>query len=344
VRVRYEIYDGIPLISKWLTVVNDGQHPIRLNSFVSENLAVIEPEVAVDAPDQWERPNLHIESDYAFHGMTPKTANRTTYWVTDSLFTSQVNYDLKTPCLLESRPPLGPDLALRPGELFDTFRTFELVYDSYDRERKGLALRRMYRTIAPWVTENPIFLHLTSTDPKVVKEAVDQCVEVGFEMIILSFGSGLNMESDDPAYIAQMKQLVDYAHSKGIELGGYSLLASRRISDQDDVVNPKTGKTGGAIFGDSPCLQSAWGIDYFRRLRNFLDKALTFLNTTDRIRVMFAPRCNTRVTRDWMTLSGNSGRRSRISMPGAADETFISMSPTGTSSLVRTRPASDIVR
>ena len=272
VRVRYEIYDGIPLISKWLTVVNDGRHPIRLNSFVSENLAVIEPEVAVDAPDQWERPNIHIESDYAFHGMTPKTANRTTYWVTDSLFTSQVNYDLKTPCVLESRPPLGPDVALRPGESFDTFRTFELVYDSYDRERKGLALRRMYRTIAPWVTENPIFLHLTSTDPKVVKEAVDQCAEVGFEMIILSFGSGLNMESDDPTYIAQMKQLVDYAHSKGIELGGYSLLASQRISDQDDVINPKTGKTGGAIFGDSPCLQSAWGIDYFRRLRNFLEK------------------------------------------------------------------------
>lgn len=272
VDVHYEIYDGLPLIAKWLSVSNAGPKPVVLNSFISENLAVVEPEVSVGTVEQWDRPNIQIASDYAFNGMTPKSANRTAYWVEDPSFTSQVNYELKTPCVLECRLPLGPEETIEPGRTFETFRTFELIYDSTERERKGLALRKMYRTISPWVTENPIFLHLKSTDPEVVKQAVDQCAAVGFEMIILSFGSGLNMESTDEAYIQKMKELADYAHSKGIELGGYSLLASRRISEKDDVINPKTGKTGGAIFGDSPCLGSPWGKDYFARITNFLEK------------------------------------------------------------------------
>ena len=232
---------------------------------------MVESEVSVDSVDQWERPNLVVASDYSFQGMSPKSANRIAYWVEDPSFTSQVNYQLKTPCVLECRPPIGPDAEIAAGRRFETFRTFELVPDSTDRERKGLAVRRMYRTLAPWVTENPIFLHLKSVDPAIVRQAVDQCAAVGFEMIILSFGSGLDMENTDSANLAKMKDLADYAHAKGIELGGYSLLASRRIDDADDVINPKTGRPGGAIFGNSPCLGSRWGQEYFDRLRRFLE-------------------------------------------------------------------------
>jgi hypothetical protein len=80
------------------------------------------------------------------------------------------------------------------------------------------------------------------------------------------------MENIEPDYMAQMKELVDYAHSKNIELGGYSLLASRRISDEHDVINPETGKTGGAIFGNSPCLCSRWGSDYFEKITTFIEQ------------------------------------------------------------------------
>jgi len=273
VTVHYEIYDGLPLLAKWVTVRNDGPRPVRLKTFISETLAVVESETTVNAVAEWDHPNIHIESDYAYLGSSPKSANRTAFWVTDPTFTTQVNYELKTPCVLECRPPVGPDIDIAPGSAFDSFRTWELVYDSFDRERKGLSLRRMYRTIAPWVTENPIFLHLKSIDPAVVREAVDQCAAVGFEMIILSFGSGLDMENDDPAYLGQMKALADYAHAKGIRLGGYSLLASRTIGPADDVINPATGKPGGfAAFGNSPCLGSRWGLAYFQKLKTFFER------------------------------------------------------------------------
>jgi hypothetical protein len=114
-------------------------------------------------------------------------------------------------------------------------------------------------------------MHVRRADQQSVKLAIDQCAEVGFEMVIVSFGSGLNMEDEDAVYLAQMKSLVEYAHSKGVQLGGYSLLASRRIDNENDVINPKTGRPGDAIFGNSPCLGSRWGLDYFRKLRHFIE-------------------------------------------------------------------------
>jgi hypothetical protein len=242
-----------------------------LNSFTSEILAVVEYESHVEGYEKWNVPNLHVESDYAFAGMNALVANHTTYWIADPEYVTQVHYQRQNPCLLESRPPLGPELEIPPGETFESFRTFELVYDSTERERKGLALRRMYRTIAPWVTENPLMMHVRYADPASVRKAIDQCAEVGFEMVILTFGSGFNIENEDPKYLAHWKELADYAHSKGIEIGGYSLLSSRRIGPEHDVIDVNTGKPGGAKFGNAPCIHSRWGQEYFRKLYQFFE-------------------------------------------------------------------------
>ena len=272
VSIHYEMYDGIPLISKWFTLHNGSDRDVRLNKFVSEILAVVEHESVVEWKSRWETPNIHVESDYAMHGMDPGSSNRSTHWLPDPQYSTQVNYRRQTPAMLESRPPIGPDAMIEPGGTFESFRTFLLAHDSTERERRGLAMRRMYRTIAPWVTENPIMMHVRRSEPAAVRLAIDQAAEVGFEMVILTFGSGFNIENEDAAYIARITGLVDYAHSKGVELGGYSLLASRRIDDENDAINPETGKPGGMIFGNSPCLGSKWGADYFRKLRNFIEK------------------------------------------------------------------------
>jgi hypothetical protein len=281
VAVHYELYDSIPVLCKWMEIQNLGDEPVLIDRFTSEILAAIEYESSVERRGKvfehpeitpMRPPNMHIESDFIFGAMEPVGGNRTVHWIPDPEYLTQVNYLRNTPNLLEVRPPLGPDWKLDPGENFQTFRTYELIFDSYDRERNGLAKRRMYRTIAPWTTENPIMMHVRSAEPEAVKSAIDQCAEVGFEMVILTFGSGFNVENDDPAYIQQMKELVDYAHSKGVELGGYSLLASRKISPDQDVIHWETGKPGDAFFGNSPCLESEWGNRYFEKLYNFFSK------------------------------------------------------------------------
>ncbi|HXS54989.1 MAG TPA: hypothetical protein VN726_02625, partial [Hanamia sp.] len=272
VAVHYQLYDNIPLMSKWVSIENNSGKPITVNSFKNEILSMVEEESVVGGDGRLANPHINIQSDYSFGDMTSKYADHTTYWLPDSLYTSQVNYNLRTPCLLESKPPIGPAVRLQPQQKFEPFHTYEMMYDSYDKERCGLAERKMYRILAPWATENPIFLHLTSTDPTIVKNAVDQCYATGFEMVILSFGSGLNMEDTSEANIQKIKSLVDYAHSKGIEMGGYSLFSSRSIDPKDDVINPETGKPGGAIFGNAPCLGSEWGLAYLQKLKTFIAK------------------------------------------------------------------------
>jgi len=276
VEVHYELYDGLPVIAKWLTIRNTSSRPVTLNFLAVEQLAVIEPESIVDGPPvNFRGPYRVLEafSDYAFGGnMTSNADAPAIHWKSDPLYATQVHYERQTPCLLECAPPIGPEALIQPGGAFQSFRAFELAHDSTERERRGLAVRRAWRSLAPWVQENPILMHVRSARPEAVRTAVDQCAEVGFQMVILTFGSGFDIENEKPEYLAQIKGLADYARSKGIVLGGYSLLASRSIDPENDAINPQTGKPGGARFGNSPCLGSPWAEDYFRKLRQFFEQ------------------------------------------------------------------------
>lgn len=269
--VFYELYDGIPVLAKWISLQNKGTTTITIDRFTSEILAAVEYGSSVEAREyNVPPPNIHVETDYAFASMDVKDANHhAVHWENDPDYQTQVNYLRTTPCLLKVYPELGPDQEVMPDSTFVSFRTYVLPYDSYSRERQGLAQRRMYRVIAPWTTENPLMMHARFADWERVKTAIDQAAEVGFEMVILTFGSGFNIEEDSEQYISKMKTYADYAHSKGVEIGGYSLLASRKIGDGQDVVMPE-GQT--PTFGNSPCIGSEWGQEYFKKLYGFYDK------------------------------------------------------------------------
>lgn len=269
--VHYELYDGLPLLCKWISLENGSARSVHLDSFTSEILACVEPSSQVEDLAEPRLPNLHVETDFttcSMHGASSQPD--AVYWLEDPEYRTQVNYLLKTKCKLECRPSIGPSIDIAPKEKFDSFRAWILAHENRDTVRQGLALNRMYQTIAPWVNENPIIHHVRNADPKSVELAVDQSSEVGFELVIMTFGSGFNIENDSKEYLDGMSRLADYAHSKNIALGGYSLLASRSVGPTEDVVNPKTGKTGGfARFGNSPCLESHWGQSYFSKLENF---------------------------------------------------------------------------
>lgn len=275
IRVNYAIYDGLPLVAKWVTVENKSQQVIRLDRVKSEILAVVEEESAVVGGTEQMRKQhgIYFETNYAFNNaMRYDISDQTTHWKADSTYTSQVNYNYKTPSLVEIYPEKAPGIELYPGKVFQSPRTYELLMDSYDRERNGMAIRKMYRTIAPWVKENPIFMHLVSKNDAQVRDAVDQCAATGYEALILSFGSHINMEDSSADNIRRWKENAAYAHSKGIKIGGYSLFSSRRISDEDDVIDPKTGKPGGAFFGHAPCFGSKWGLAYRDKIKYFFEQ------------------------------------------------------------------------
>lgn len=266
VEVHYELYDGLPLFSKWLVLKNSSERPYRLDSFTAEQLRIVEPESTVESAPDSEEPNLWVESDYSFGAMDARHAiDKGVRYVVDEQYSTQVHYDRQTRCLLECKPEFGPGVTLEPSETFESFRVFELLLDSTDRERRGLAQRRMYRTIAPWTAENPLMFHVRSASPDSIRRAIQQCDEVGFELIIMTFGSGFNFESRDPKYQAEYRTLALEAHAKGIELGGYSLLASRGAGTAEENTQGFPAK-----YGVMPCLGAQWGRDYLEQLRSFL--------------------------------------------------------------------------
>lgn len=273
--VQYELYDGIPLIVKSLSIKNNAGQSITINKIVNESLGLVEEESAVvgSSEEMKKQHGIYVETNYAFNNaMRYDISDQTTHWLIDSSYTSQVNYNYQTPCLLEVFPEKVKAINLQPGEFLNSVRTHELLMDSYDRERRGLMIQRMYKTVAPWTTQNPIFMHLVSRNDEQVRTAVDQCAETGYEALILSFGSHCNMEDTSKANVEKWKILADYAHSKGIQIGSYSLFSSRRIDDETDVIDPKTGKPGGAFFGNAPCMGSKWGLTYIDKLKYFITK------------------------------------------------------------------------
>ncbi len=268
VSVHYELYDGVPVMSKWLTVHNGGDAEITVNRFSSEILAVVERDSWVTGGQDAPMPvpdSLHVETDFAFASFNHEDANwNVVHWRSDPQYSTQVSYSRATPCLLVVEPTYGPAQVVKSGGTFESCRAFELVYDSTERERRSLSLRRMYRTIAPWVTENPLMHHLRNArDPQVVRNAIDQAAEVGFEMVIMSFRSGFNMENESPEYLNAWKAVGDYAASKGIDVGGYSLLSSRNAGGSNNVISPPGIRPR---HGKCPCPGSIWGQDYFRKL------------------------------------------------------------------------------
>lgn len=264
--VSLQIYDNSPAIGKTVTIQPNPGKQIRVDQIAPERLSLVEGESEVEANASWRLPNVTVLADLSFGG----SRNTSVFWEADPAYTTQVNYLLNTPCVLEVRPPHGMFETSSQAPI-RSISSYVILHKGIDRERNTLEQRHLYRTLAPWVLDNPLMLHVVSNDDQEIRTAIDQAAQCGFEMVIMSFGSGLNMEDTSAANIARWRTLREYATHKGIRFGGYSLLASRRISDEHDVINPATGKTGGAIFGNSPCLGSKWGIEYFAKLRAFIE-------------------------------------------------------------------------
>ena len=224
ISVHYEMYQGAPILAKWISVSYESRTPIVINSVVVEYLAVQKPyaplsyqplpkpwDIGTGATGSW----LYVEADQPY-GVVIK-------WIQDSYLIFGANEGILVCSYYEG----GPSVVLtnittdtRYMSQFDSFKVIELVTDTDDRERVGLSRHRLTRLLAPQTQENPIFFHATNTTPDGFRAIVDQMSEVGFEMYIYSFGSGFYMENTDPKYLNIIKSNVQYAHSKGIEVGG----------------------------------------------------------------------------------------------------------------------------
>ena len=274
ITITYEMYPGVPLLTQWLSVssLSPAAAGVVVTGCLPVSLRLAQPysprtpsagtgDQAADVTS-W----LYVQTDQA-HGTD-------VLWPTDGAAPAspgadeavlQTNYSSGGPGVILSGGAAPPERLFKTlvGDTvaeFVSFRTFLLVTDTYDAERLGLSVRRLYRLWAPHAQENPIFFHATDTTTAGFQLEIDQMAEVGFEMLIYSFGSGFTLETADPAYLAQVKAQIAYAKSKGIEVGGYDLICLDRghggyggnVGDQWDRV------LDDGSLGLDACFASGW--------------------------------------------------------------------------------------
>lgn len=287
VKVNYEIYQGLPVMAKWVEVVNGGEKSVVLNEIETEVLAMNQ--------DQIDR--IHVESDFSFalvnadlqgsalmhyNGVPKKyhVGESTTKWRVDEEYNTWASHNqaedkfLGFPHhnLLVSTLPMGPDVELTADAPFKSYVTFELLHDSDDRERQALAHRRMYKKLAPQVTESLISGGITSHDETELKHFIDQMAELGLEQLDIMAWPGISHDNLDSAYVQHWRKIATYARERGIVMGGYELqVASRGRGKEVDCIHPETGKPG-SLFGQSVCIASAWKDTYYPKMWEFFDR------------------------------------------------------------------------
>ena len=282
VDVHYEIYQGLPVIMKTFTLHNRAAKDVVVTQFEGEHLAV-QPTVSR---------LLHVESDYSFAlaNATDKGSGLgihmgggggqfkdyylgggTTRFIRDPDWGSMATLNQAEDLFLEdpqnglllSRPTVGPNWSVKPGEAFAAFRTFEILNDSSERERFFLAQRQFYKKLAPQSTEHQLQAFAPNAgDLGTLGPLLDQMAEFGFELLQApAFTGSFQHSNASPANINAMKLVCDYAKTKGIRVGAYELMmASRGWGSRQDNFNciDPASKQPGSMFGQSACGASAW--------------------------------------------------------------------------------------
>ncbi len=120
-----------------------------------------------------------------------------------------------------SRPTVGPNWTVKPGESFEAFRTFEILNDRTERERYFLAQRRFYKKLAPQGAEHQLQVSAPSArELGTLAPLIDQMAELGFEFLQAPSCPASFRHSDcSAANIRMMKTICDYARTKGVRVG-----------------------------------------------------------------------------------------------------------------------------
>lgn len=295
VAVSYEIYDGIPVMMKTFKLINKSGKELVVTKFEGEHLAVQPTNSAM----------IHVESDYSFglanfretssglgiHANGGRAGFKdyylgggTTRFVRDPDWGSMATLNpaedifLNDPenALLLSQPPSGPNWAVKQGDAFDAFRTFEIFNDTpTGTERAFLAQRRFYRVVAPQSNEKLLEVHAPySRDLKTLGPLLDQMHEIGFEQLQApEHPGGFNYADPSESNVASMKAVCDYAKKYNIRVGAYQLVIASQggWGAENNCIDPVSNKPGSA-FGQSVCAASKWADMYYDNMWQMFDK------------------------------------------------------------------------
>ena len=283
----YELYQGAPMLSKWLEAGLLPDAPPPTDPILIEALTTELLPVNCDQSPSAEK-NAGGFVSGLLHAQTTAAHGSAIVWQVSTNITNDPG--ACEPVLNVSYSPslgvlIGSPAAGLITDKFASFRTILLLHDSFDPTRQMLARHQVYRRLAPWIQENLLELHLTDASQLAFDTALEQIVDVGFEALVLSFGSGFNFELDpSDKRVDKLADNVGKANAMGIEVGGYDLVDLDRghggyggnVGDQWDCVDPSSGD-----LTANACYASGWRDKLEEMLFGITHKANITIVTTD---------------------------------------------------------------
>ena len=261
VTVHTEMYDGIPALSRWLTVA------MKPGSKAAGPVVSQASMELLHIP--WNlRNRLHAETAFMpslgirnsgeaagyvpVDGSTPPnfTSPMRSLWAYDDQLMGpwgedsamEYWYDMGVnETMLDIKFPFGPGVNIT-GSPLETFRVYEILHEDDDLDRQGLARRKLLRTVAPQVGMDITPFFSVGGDSASIRAGADAAAEAGFGAIHTQVDSS-NMSA---AYIAQVRSDVEYVHSKGLAAAFYVLLQNPPgLTAKDEAIDPDTGEGDG---------------------------------------------------------------------------------------------------
>ena len=287
VTVHYEMYDGIPVTKKWISVHQENKSglPRFINTMVIELLRA--PNFA---PEQ-----MTIVSQQA-NNPTPFDQQVQRMWFRDPMYDQCCDKALHIPYTLYTfliigygadmvyGSPSGPGANVTATEHFESLSVVEILHDNMDYERQGLAIKRMHRTITPQLLENPTnFMTLDISSTSAFRLAIDQAADVGLELLTIGFGAagwcGMCFNQlRNSTFKAWFKSQVDYAKSRNIEVTAYTLMQHNGWGEVVPVEEQILSEEG--VRGPIACFATSWHAMYRKSVLEFIqDVGLAGLET-----------------------------------------------------------------
>jgi len=288
VRVHYEMYDGMPVLRKWVEVAaGDAPQPVSVDTLVYEMLRApnFAPEHMSIVQQQYNNP---VPADDQTRGGS--FGRDFSLWFADADYDACCDQELHVPYTLYTRllvgytasaaygGPTGPGAVVTPhGASFHSLSLRTILHDSLSAERVGLGIREMHRRLAPHLLENPINLMATDISTSAAFTlAIDQAAETGHEILIVGFGAkgwcGLCFSQlRNQSFRGWFKAHVAYAAKRGVEVSGYTLMQHNGWGESIPLAEQTLGRDL-STRGPTACFATDWHAGYRAAVLDFVEE------------------------------------------------------------------------
>lgn len=290
VSVHYELYDGLPVFKKWLTVqVKAPADPILVDNLFIEHLRApnFAPEAISVVQIQPNNPTpfsqqIVPDPNQSFPGRTQQLWFFDADWDACCDNELHVSYSYYTRLMVGYGPdvtfggPTGPGALVTSNDTlpFESIAVRLLFHDSTDWERQGLGTRRMQQYLAPQLQESPLYTMITDiSTTETFQLAISQAAAAGLELVVVGYGAngycGMCPEQiQNATWVAWFKSNVDYGKSLGVSVTAYTLMQhngwGETVPEAEQVLN-RDGSRGGIA-----CFATDWHAAYRQSVLDFV--------------------------------------------------------------------------